>query len=121
MQNFLLKEFKEMHYIFKEGSPGDTAYILKEGRVRISTRASGTKIVLAELSPVTIFGEMALLSANQLRTASAEAMSNVKVIEISKTKFDELLSQSPSIIVTILHAITQRLVDTTSRIHNRSY
>ncbi len=121
MQNFLLKEFRETSIIFKEGSLGDTAYILKEGWVRISTRANGTKVVLAELSPVTIFGEMALLSREQVRTATAEAISHVKVIEIDKTKFDELMSQSPSIIVTILHAITQRLVDTTSRIHNKSY
>ena len=121
MQNFALKEFKEMSFIFKEGSLGNTAYILKEGWVRISTKASGTKVVLAELSPVTIFGELALLSKDQVRTASAEAMSHVKVIEIDKATFDELMSQSPSIIVTILHAITQRLVDTTSRIHNKSY
>lgn len=121
MQNFLLREFKETSFIFKEGSLGDTAYILKEGRVRISTRANGTKVVLAELSPVTIFGEMALLSKEQKRTATAEAISHVKVIEIDKIKFDELMSHSPSIIVTILHAITQRLVDTTSRIHNPPY
>jgi len=120
MQDFALKEFRETSFIFKEGSLGDTAYILKEGRVRISTTANGPKIVLAELSPVTIFGEMALLSRNQMRTASAQAISPVKVIEIDKTRFDELMAQSPSIIVTILHAITQRLVDTTSRI-NKPY
>lgn len=121
MQNFSLREFEEASLIFKEGSLGDTAYILKEGRVRISTRASGAKVVLAELSPVTIFGEMALLTREQKRSATAEAMSHVKVIEIDKTKFDHLMSQSPSIIVTILHAITQRLVDTTSRVHNEPY
>lgn len=121
MENFPLREFEETSLIFKEGSSGDTAYILKEGRVRISTRANGAKVVLAELSPVTIFGEMALLSREQKRTATAEAMSHVKVIEIDKAKFDKILSQSPSIIVTILRAITQRLVDTTSRIHNKPH
>ena len=121
MQNFPLRNFEEMNLIFKEGSLGNTAYILTEGRVRISTVANETRVVLAELTPVTIFGEMALLSKNQVRTATATAMSHVKVIEIDKTKFDELLSKSPSIIVTILHAITQRLVDTTSRIHNKPY
>lgn len=61
------------------------------------------------------------LPNEQQRTATAEAMSHVKVIEIDKIKFDELMSRSPSIIVTILHAITQRLVDTTSRVYNKPY
>jgi len=121
MHNFLLREFEEKSLIFKEGAFGDTAYILQEGRVRISTMVNGARVVLAELTPVTIFGEMALLSREQVRTATAEAMSHVKVIEIDKTQFDELMAQAPSIIVTILHAITQRLVDTTSRIHNKPY
>lgn len=121
MPVFPLRDFEEMSLIFKEGSLGNTAYILKEGRVRISTMVNEKSVVLAELTPVTIFGEMALLSKDQVRTATAVAISHVKVIEIDKTKFDELLSQSPSIIVTILHAITQRLVDTTSRIHNKHY
>ena len=121
MQNFALREFRENSVIFKEGSIGDTAYILKEGWVRISTRAGGSRAVLAELSPVTIFGEVALLTKNHMRTATAEAMSQVKAIEIDKTKFDELMSRSPSIIVTILHAVTQRLADTTSRVSNKPY
>ncbi len=117
MQNFALREFEETSLIFKEGLLGDAAYILKEGRVRISTRANGEKIVLAELTPLTIFGEMALLTGNQVRTATAEAISRVKVIEIDRAKFDGLMAQSPSIIVTILHAITKRLVDITSRLY----
>ena len=117
MQNFLLREFGESKVIFEEGSIGDTAYILKRGRVEISTRVNGAKAVLAELTPVTIFGEMALLSREQKRTATARAMSDIEVIEIDKTNFDELMADSPSIIVTILLAVTQRLINTTSQLH----
>jgi CRP/FNR family cyclic AMP-dependent transcriptional regulator len=120
MADFTLRQFKEMSTIFKEGARGDTAYILKQGRVRISTMANGERIVLAELTPPTIFGEMALLSKDQVRTATAEAISQVEVIEIDKTKFDELMSQSSSIIALILQALTKRLVDTTSRVHKKS-
>ncbi len=121
MQGFALREFKEKSNIFKEGSRGDTAYILKGGRVRISTIANGERLVLAELTPPTIFGEMALLSKDQIRTATAEAMTPVEVIEIDKIKFDELMSQSSSIIALILQALTKRLTDTTSRVHKKAY
>lgn len=117
MKNFPLREFEETDLIFIEGAPGNTAFILKEGRVRIFTKIKGERVTLAELNPVTIFGEMALLSSEQKRNASAEAMSHVEVIEVDKIKFDHLMSQSPSIIINLVHALTQRLVDTTSRVY----
>ena len=121
MENFPLREFEKTNLIFIEGAPGDTAYILKEGQVRIFTKIKGERITLAELNPVTVFGEMALLSNEQKRTASAEAMSHVEVIEVDKIKLDHLMSQSPNIIINLVHALTQRLVDTTSRIYNEPH
>ena len=44
--------------------------------------------MLAELFAPTIFGEMALLSRDHKRTASAEAMTHVVAIEIEQTKFN---------------------------------
>jgi CRP-like cAMP-binding protein len=117
MREFQLKEFRPSVVIFEENSIGDSAYILKEGRVEISMRIRGEKTILAELNPVTIFGEMALLSKEKRRTATATTLSRVKVIEIDKAHFDGLVSQSPSIIASILHGITQRFVDTISLLH----
>ena len=116
MADFVVREFRTMSNIFKEGSRGDTAYILKEGKVTIYTLIKGERYVLAELTAPTIFGEMALLSKDQVRTASAEANSTVKVIEIDKTKFDEIMAQSSSIIALIMQALAKRLIDTTSRV-----
>ena len=117
MREFQLKEFRPSVVIFEENSIGDSAYILKEGRVEISMMIRGEKTILAELNPVTIFGEMALLSKEKRRTATATTLSRVKVIEIDKAHFDGLVSQSPSIIASILHGITQRFVDTISLLH----
>ncbi len=117
MQEFPLKEFHPLTLIFEEGSLGDSAYILKEGKVEISMKIKEERAILAELIPVTIFGEMALLSKEKRRTATAKALSHVKVIEINKVNFDELLSKSPSIITTILHGMTQRFTDTISKYH----
>lgn len=117
MRDFPLREFYPSTIIFEENSFGNSAYILKEGRVEISMRMKGKRTILAELTPVTIFGEMALLSKEKTRTATAKALSYVKVIEIDKANFDELLSNSPSIVTSILHGITQRLADTISKLH----
>lgn len=114
---FPLIEFYPSAVIFEEYSLGDSAYILKEGRVEISMKRNGEKVVLAELKPVSIFGEMALLSKEQRRTATAKALDCVKVIRLDKANFDQQLSDTPSIIAAVLHGVTQRLIDTTSRLH----
>lgn len=117
MQGFPLREFYSSTVIFEEYSLGDSAYILKEGKVEISMKSEDGRVVLAELSPFSIFGEMALLSKEKRRTASAKALTHVKVIEIAKENFDKLLSDSPGIITAVLQGVTQRLADTTSRLH----
>ncbi len=117
MTDFPLRVFQPSTIIFEENSIGDSAYILKEGRVEISMRIKGNKVVLAELNPVTIFGEMALLSKDKRRTATARALSHVIAIEIDKPNFDALLCNSPSIVTSVLHGMTQRLADTISKLH----
>jgi CRP/FNR family cyclic AMP-dependent transcriptional regulator len=119
MSNFPVREFHENSIIFEEGSFGSAAYILKKGLVEISTKIGGKKIVLTELTPVTIFGEMALLTTEQKRTATAQAIGYVQVIEIDKNNFDALMADSPAIITTVLYATTQRLVDTTAQLHRK--
>lgn len=114
---FPLIEFYPTELIFEEYSLGDSAYILKEGRVEIFKGRDAEKVILAELRPVSIFGEMALLSKEQRRTATAKALDRVKVIRLDKANFDQQLSATPSIITAVLHGVTQRLVDTTSRLH----
>lgn len=114
---FQLIEFYPTALIFEEHSLGDSAYILKEGRVEISMTRNDEKVILAELKPVSIFGEMALLSKEKRRTATAKALDHVKVIKLDKANFDQQLSDTPSIITAVLHGVTQRLVDTTSRLH----
>ena len=114
---FPLIEFYPSALIFEENEFGESAYILKEGSVEISMRRDDEKVILAELKPVSIFGEMALLSKEQRRTATAKALSRVKVIKLDKANFDQQLSDTPSIITAVLHGVTQRLIDTTSRLH----
>ena len=120
MTDFIVKEFRTMNNIFKEGTRGDKAYILKEGEVIIYSMVNGERFVLAKLTAPTIFGEMALLSKDQIRTASAEANSTVKVIEIDKAKFDEIISQSSNIVALILQAMAKRLSETSLRLKKLS-
>ena len=116
MNDFPVRQFHINEIIFKEGSIGSSAYILKAGCVNIYTESSGKKVVLVALRPVTIFGEMSLLSKDHKRTATAEAIEYSEAVEIDKKSFDHYMAQTPPIIANVLNALADRLKSATSRV-----
>ena len=78
--------------IFEEGEEGDAAYIILSGRVTIHKGMQpDNPQTLAELGEGEVFGEMALFD-NRPRMASAVALTDIKVIKMSKEDFLERLS-----------------------------
>lgn len=116
MQEFSVRKFNKGDVVFREGSVGNSAYILKGGRIEISTGADHRKVVISVLKPLSIFGEMAVLSRDHRRTATAVAVDNAEVVEIDKMSFDEYLRGIPPVIMTILEDLVERLKETTKRI-----
>ncbi len=115
MSSFLVKNFLKYSVVFPEGSRGDAAYLLKEGRVEISKIVEGKKKVFAILKPVALFGEMAILLGDEKRTATAVALEDSKVVEIKKEDFEEYIRQSPPIIGTLLNVLVHRLKTATQK------
>ncbi|BBD09090.1 Crp/Fnr family transcriptional regulator [Desulfovibrio ferrophilus] len=113
--SFLVRNFLKYSVIFGEGSKGDSAYLLKEGRVEISKMMDGKKKVFAILKPVSMFGEMAILLGDEKRTATAVALEDSKVVEIKNDDFQEYIRQSPPMISTLLNVLVHRLKTATSK------
>ena len=63
--------FPPGYYIFQEGEPGDTAYIIEKGSVEINSRIGDKELCIAELGPGDLFGEMALVG-NQRRSPDTD-------------------------------------------------
>src|SRR5204862_4804834 len=60
--------------IFREGDSGDTCYVVRSGRVRVTRRHSdGRVLTLAELGPGQMFGELAMFDG-ETRSASVETI-----------------------------------------------
>ena len=112
---FLVEKYGDGDVIFSEGSKGFSAYIVKSGRVEISVKGKGEKVVLATLEEKSVFGEMALVLEGHNRTATATARGNVEVVKIPKDVFDRYMNDSPKLISVCLIAIAGRLQDTTNK------
>jgi CRP/FNR family transcriptional regulator, cyclic AMP receptor protein len=116
MVNFPVHQYVKDQIIFEAGTIGSVAYILKSGSIEISITGTEGKLVLANLQPGAIFGEMALLLKENKRTATAIALEDSEVIAIYKNYFLEYLKDSPVVMVTLVTGLIERLQETTARL-----
>jgi CRP-like cAMP-binding protein len=94
--------------IFAQGELGTEMFIIQEGEVQIIKHINDESHVLSNLERGDFFGEMALLE-NTARTADAVAVSDVKVLIINGSRFDEMLRKNPEIAVRIIRKYSKRL------------
>ena len=81
--------------LFEEGSEGDEAYVIKEGRLEILKQSGGREVLLAARVSGEVIGEMALLEEAP-RMATVRAQTDAVLIAISKHDLDRLLTTSHS-------------------------
>lgn len=98
--------------IIKEGTEGDTMYLLTDGVVDIlKTTAFGDEYVTASVSSEysCVFGEMALID-NAPRSATVRANTECKTLMISKKDFQAYCRQYPRVGCELLFIISTTLV-----------
>lgn len=94
--------------IFAQGELGTEMFIIQEGEVDIIKRIGAESHALSRLEKGDFFGEMAVLEAMP-RTADAVAVTDVKVLAINGSRFDEMLRKNPEVAVRIIRKYSKRL------------
>jgi CRP-like cAMP-binding protein len=94
--------------IFSQGDLGTEMFIIQEGTVEIIKHIGAESHVLSRLEKGDFFGEMALLEAMP-RTADAVAKTEVRVVAINGSRFDEMLRKNPEVAVRIIRKYSKRL------------
>ena len=107
--------------VFHEGDRSDACYIVREGSFRVTREHSdGRAITLATLGPGEVFGELAMLDGD-LRSASAEALSDGELLALPATDVKGLLARHPEISVKLVSALVRRLRAANERISRQSF
>ncbi|GAC1645869.1 MAG: hypothetical protein NVS4B8_17640 [Herpetosiphon sp.] len=98
--------------LLREGEAGDHLYVLLEGNLEIvKALASTDEHHLSVRGPGEFVGEMSLLNPDGVRTASARATSPVRLLELTRTDFDMLLSKHPAMAYDVARVLSARLQD----------
>jgi CRP-like cAMP-binding protein len=99
--------------ICKEGEKGDSIFVISQGKVGIYKYNIKEKkeILLNVLEEGDFFGEFSYFS-RQRRSASAKALTDVSLLEITRDDFEEIQKIYPRIAEVLLTLYKKRVVDT---------
>jgi len=104
-----LLELPRGSIVFAEGEPGDSLFIILDGKVKIVRRASdGRENVLSVMGPSDQFGELSIFDPGP-RTATATALTDVSLAKMSQQALLPWIDAHPEIGVQLLRVLARRL------------
>ncbi len=109
------KTFSQGDIIFAEYEPGETFYLIQEGKVKVTKLVDGKEKILDIFGPGDIFGEMAIIEKKP-RSATVEALTDLKVLEFNKDNFTFLLTANPSWIEKLIRSFAKRIYEAKRRV-----
>jgi CRP-like cAMP-binding protein len=95
-------------FLFKQGDPATSAYILNSGLIGIFKEVDGKRQPIARVKKGEFFGEMAIIDGRPRRN-SAMALEDCTLSLVSKDMIEEKLASSDSVIRTLLHMLSNSL------------
>jgi CRP/FNR family cyclic AMP-dependent transcriptional regulator len=95
--------------IMTETQPGEVAYIVLEGTLKVSVvQASGSELTLALLGPGELVGEMAMADRAG-RSADVTALEPTNLLWLDRHTFDQLRREVPAVTENLLRLLSRRL------------
>lgn len=90
--------------IVREGSLGETVFVVMEGRAKVTR--NGRRV--GEVLPGDFFGELSAIDGGP-RTASITAVTPVRVVRLFRRTLRKLLEDEPQLTVKILDGVVRRI------------
>jgi len=104
-----IKKFEKNDVVLLQHEPGDSLFILLQGKVKVVLFSKdGKEVILSTLSRGDYFGEMSLLDGKP-RSASVIASEDSEFIILKREKFIKLIKNYPNIALKLLSEFSRRL------------
>ena len=96
--------------LFREGESGDRFSIIIEGQIEIiKAFETAEENILAVEGPGEYLGEVSLLYPDRLRSATARARSDVRLLEMTPDDFERLIHNQASLALVLVRELSQRI------------
>ena len=105
------QDFEEGQVLFKQGDPGDRAFVIVEGAVDVIVETADGPQVLSNPGRGDVIGELALL-CEEPRTATVKANQPLTVLSISGDVFFKLIQENSEVSMALTRIVAKRLVQT---------
>jgi len=116
-----LVKYQRAEKIFEESQPGGTLYVVMSGRIKIyGTSQQGRSKTFAYLEPGDFFGEMSLID-EEVRSASASALTDSVLITLKREDFRKLLLSRPEMALALMRTLSSRLRRANKEIEGLSF
>ena len=106
------KVYEKGQSITVEDAPSEAMYFVDAGWVSIFSEQTGGKVILANLGPGSVLGEVDLLLDRPYST-TAEAASEVNLWSLNKSDLKELIARQPTIGIKLSLALGSKVVQVT--------
>jgi CRP/FNR family transcriptional regulator, cyclic AMP receptor protein len=110
------KKYRKNNLVIFEEDEGQTLYIIRSGRVKISRiNGAGEEVILAILGASDFFGELAIIDEGP-RSATVTSLDEVELLTINRKDFFELIHDYPSISIALLRMMANRFRKTDAQL-----
>lgn len=100
---------------------GEVLFLLKQGRVQLYRLSpDGKKLVVAELGPGAIFGEMSLVGQGMHNTF-AESVTDCTICVMSRQDVRRLIQANPPVALRFLEAMAHRLQEAETKLEELAF
>lgn len=93
--------------IFREGDPADCAYVIEQGHVQVTVNRDDEQVVLSDLGPGEILGEMAVIDQYS-RTATATVIEDCVLTLVTPEQIRQRIDQSDAVVRSLLDILLTR-------------
>jgi CRP-like cAMP-binding protein len=103
--------------LVRQGDPADAAYLIIEGHAEVMVETPAGSVLVATNGPNELVGEMGIL-CDAPRNATVCAKDRVVALRISKEPFMRMVREFPTMAVSIMQELAQRVTSTNIQLSN---
>ncbi len=102
-------------YLFREGDAPDAMYIVKSGALAVTKTKNTSEVVLAEIGPGSMVGEMAIFDKKP-RSANVKAIKDSEVISLPYEGLNSQMDSLPVWVKAIMRTMNENLREANKKI-----